>query len=113
MRLKTRVYGMFVCMYVYIYGGGGTTITRNICIACRQVTRTKSKSGAVVKHQRMIVVYKSTSSVKGLFKSGATPLYRSLVTTLVWLYGDSVKYSIAYSHAPAHSNLANYKFTLE
>ena len=48
----------------------------------RQVTRTKPKSGAVVKHQRMFVVLKTTSNVKQHFKSGTAPLYRSLVTSL-------------------------------
>jgi hypothetical protein len=48
----------------------------------RQVTRAKSKNGAVVKHQRVFVVLKSTSIAKQLFKSGAAPLYRSLVTSL-------------------------------
>ena len=48
----------------------------------RQVTRAKSKSGAVVKHQRVFVVLKTTSNAKQLFKSGAAPLYRSLVTSL-------------------------------
>ena len=46
---------------------------------CRQVTRAKSKSGAVVKHQRRFVVLKTTSN-----KSSAAPLYRSLVTSLPW-----------------------------
>ena len=50
---------------------------------CRQVTRAKSKSGAVVKHQRMFVVLETTSNTKRLFKSGAVPLYCSLVTFLV------------------------------
>ena len=47
----------------------------------RQVTRAKSKSGAVVKHQRMFVVLKTQK--KSLFKSGAAPLYHSLVTSLI------------------------------
>ena len=37
-------------MYIYIH---------------RQVTRGKAKSGAVVKHQRKLVVLKTTSNVKG------------------------------------------------
>ena len=37
-------------------------------------TRTKSKGGAVVKHQRTFVVLKTTSNVKGLLQSGAAPL---------------------------------------
>ena len=45
-------------------------------------TSGKSKSGAVVKHQRLFVVLKTTSNVKRLFKSGTAPLYRSLVTSL-------------------------------
>ena len=49
----------------------------------RQVTRAKSKSDAVVKHQRVFVVLKTTSVVKQLFKSGAVPFYHSLVTSLV------------------------------
>jgi hypothetical protein len=51
---------------------------------CRQVTRAKSKSGAVVKHQRVFMVLKTTSSANQLFKSGAAPLYRSLVTSLMY-----------------------------
>ena len=47
----------------------------------RQVTRRKSKSGTVVKHQKTFVVLKTTSNVKWLFKSGAAPLYHSLVTS--------------------------------
>ena len=54
----------------------------------RQVTRAKSKSGAVVKHQRVFVVLKTTSNVEGLFKSGAAPLYHSLVTSLVVALGN-------------------------
>ena len=52
------------------------------CVHYRQVTTAKSKSGAVVKHQRVFVVLKTTSNAKWLFKSGAAPLYRSLVTSL-------------------------------
>ena len=51
-----------------------------VCILINQVptpTRTKSKSYVVVKHQGML---KATSNVKWLFKSGALPLYCSLVT---------------------------------
>ena len=48
----------------------------------RQVTRGKAKSGAVVKHQRKLVVLKTTSNVKGIFK-GFAPLYHSLVTSLI------------------------------
>ena len=47
-----------------------------------QVTRAKSKSGAVVRHQRVFVVLKTTSIAKWLFKSRAAPLYCSLVTSL-------------------------------
>ena len=49
----------------------------------RQVTRAKSKSGAVVKHKRVLVFYETTSRVKWYFKSGAALLYRSLVTSPV------------------------------
>ena len=52
----------------------------------RQVTRGKAKSGAVVKHQRKLVALKTTSNVKGHFKSGFAPLYRSLVTSLMYMY---------------------------
>ena len=55
-------------------------------IHLRQVTRIKSKSGAVVKYQRMFVVLKSTSNVKQHFKTGAAPLYRSLVTSMQKLF---------------------------
>ena len=61
-------------------------------IQCRQVTRGKAKSGAVVKHQWKLVVLKTTSNVNGNFKSGFAPLYRSLVTSLQCtciLYVDS------------------------
>ena len=36
----------------------------------------------MVKHQREGVVLKTTSNTNGHFKSGAAPLYRSLVTSL-------------------------------
>ena len=51
----------------------------------RQVTRIKSKSSGVVKHQTlmMFVVLKTTSNVKQHFKSGAEPLYCSFVTSLM------------------------------
>ena len=42
-----------------------------------------NKSGAVVKQQRTLVVLKTTSDIKGLFKSSTVSLYRSLVTSLV------------------------------
>ena len=42
----------------------------------------KSKNGAVVKHQRTFVLFKTTSILKRLFKSGDEPLYCSLVTSL-------------------------------
>ena len=42
-----------------------------------QITRAKLKSGAVVKHQRMSVVLKTTSNTFHFFKSSAAPLYRS------------------------------------
>ena len=48
----------------------------------RQVTRGNAKSGAVVKHQRKLVVLETTSNVKAHFKSGFAPLYCSLVTSL-------------------------------
>ena len=54
----------------------------DVVLHVRQDIRAKSKSGAVVKHQRMFVVLKTTSNTKWLFKSGAVPLYRSLVTSL-------------------------------
>ena len=56
--------------------------TASVHVQCRQVTRGKAKSGAVVKHQRELVVLKTTSNVNGNFKSGFAPLYRSLVTSL-------------------------------
>ena len=54
----------------------------SIQINTRKVTRAKSKSGAMVKHQRVFVILKTTSNVESLFKSGAAPLYCSLVTSL-------------------------------
>ena len=48
----------------------------------RQVTRGKAKSGAVVKHQRKLVVLETTSNIEAHFKSGFVPLYCSLVTSL-------------------------------
>ena len=60
----------------------------------RQVTRAKSKSGAVVEHQRIHVVLKITSNTKWLFKSSAVPLYCSLVTSLSsigFVFGAYVK----------------------
>ena len=56
------------------------------CVLFRQVTctRTKSKSGAVVKIKRIFVVYETALNIKGLFKSGAPPLDHLLVTSLLW-----------------------------
>ena len=62
-------------MSVFRYGQSNS-------ITHREVTRRKSKSGAVVKHQSTFVVLKTTSNVKGHFKSGTAPLYCSLVTSL-------------------------------
>ena len=47
-----------------------------------QVTGAKSKSGTVIIHQRVLVVYETTSKVKWCFESGTVPLYCSLVTSL-------------------------------
>ncbi len=55
---------------------------RSVDEVIRQVTRAKSKSGAVVKHQRVFVVLKTTSKAKRLFQSGTAPVYHSLVTSL-------------------------------
>ena len=55
---------------------------KSIILCNRQVTRGKAKSCAIVKHQRKHVVLKTTSNVKGHFKSGFAPLYCSLVTSL-------------------------------
>ena len=52
----------------------------------RQDTRGKAKSGAVVKHQMKLVVLKTTSNVKGHFKSSFGPFYRSLVTSLMYMF---------------------------
>ena len=43
------------------------TVTLRSATSISQVTRTRSKSGAVVKHQRMFVVLKTTSNVKQHF----------------------------------------------
>ena len=56
-----------------------------MCILYRQVTRGKAKSGVVIKHQRKFVDLKTTSNIKGHFKSGFAPLYRSLVTSLLYV----------------------------
>ena len=49
----------------------------------------------MVKHQRTLVVLKTTSNVKGLFKSGAAPLYHSLVTSLsLYLFRDNMLYAV-------------------
>ena len=44
-------------------------------IGYRKVTRAKSKSSAVVKHQRVFMVLRNTSIAKRLFKSDAAPLF--------------------------------------
>ena len=70
-----------------------STHVPNLKGSIRQDTRAKSKSGAVVKHQRMFVVSKTTSNTKWLFKSGAAPLYHSLVTSLsVDMYMQQLPY---------------------
>ena len=48
----------------------------------RQVTRGKVKSGAVVKHQRKVVVLITTSNVKGHFKSSFFPDLVSVITSI-------------------------------
>jgi hypothetical protein len=60
---------------------------------CRQVTRAKLKSGAVVEHQRMFVVLRTTSNAKRLFKSDAVPL---LVTSLHWHHPTSAIESVTF-----------------
>ena len=44
----------------------------------------------MVKHQRVFVVLKTTSNAKPLFKIGAAPLYRSLVTSLCTVLGNEM-----------------------
>ncbi len=68
-----------------MHPAGSTNTTASIILG--QVTRAKSKSDAVVKHQRVFVVLKTTSNAKWLFKSGAAPLYRSLVTLFTGVCG--------------------------
>ena len=66
---------------------------------CREFTRRKSKSDAVVKHQRTFVALKTTSNVKRLFKSGAAPLYCSLVTSLeLYAVESTLSNQIIYCH---------------
>ena len=79
---ETRLwYTAYCCLHCIVsWHNQEYMIERRKCQTHRQVTRTKSKSGAVVKHQRTFL--KSTSNVKELFKSNAAPLYRSLVTSL-------------------------------
>ena len=50
-------------------------------IQYRGVTRNKLKSGNLFKHQRMFVVSKTTSNITRHLKSGAAPLYHSLMTS--------------------------------
>ena len=54
-------------------------------ILYRQVTKAKSKGGAVVKLQRMFVVNKNHIKCKMVFQERAAPLYRSLVTSLLYI----------------------------
>ena len=71
---------MHVLMIPYYY-----TVLFFQCVT-RQVTRRKSKSSAVVKHQRNLWFKKTHQMyIKVYFKSGFAPLYRSLVTFLVAL----------------------------
>ena len=58
----------------------------------------------MVKHQKVFVVLETTSNVKELVKSGAAPLYRSLVTSLInigaaslWLVRLGKSYSTTYN----------------
>ena len=66
----------------------------------RQVTGGKAKSGAVVNIKKKLLVLKTTSNVKGHFKSGFVPLldYRSLVTSLI------DKKSVEYAHLVSFLN---------
>ena len=53
----------------------------NIYMYIRQVTRAKSKSGAVVKHQRMFVVFKKPHQIQNSFLRAA--LHHSTALSLV------------------------------
>ena len=79
---RVKHVGSYIRLYMYI---PSISMILHLYIF-RQVTRAKSKSGAVVKHQWMFMVLKTTSNTKQLFKSGAAPLYRSLVTSLILWY---------------------------
>ena len=51
-------------------------LDKQLVLKCsQQIITIKSKSSIVVEHQRIFTVYKTTSDVKGHFKSSATPLY--------------------------------------
>ena len=66
-------------LIITMYWTNSQAIIRcNINLLIRQVTRAKSKSGAVIKHKRVLVIYETTSRVKWYFKRGATPLYHSI-----------------------------------
>ena len=55
--------------------GGGVSETCDARLwDSTQITREKSKSSVVVKHQRIFVIQEATSNVKELFKSSATTL---------------------------------------
>ena len=74
------------CRPIYMYNNREaykTNLYTSKHISSGKSLRTKSKSGAVVKHQRMFVVLKATSRTKWLFKSGTAPLHHSLVTSLL------------------------------
>ena len=47
------------------------------------VTRKKLKSGNMFKHHMILVVSKTISNITRHLKSGAAPLYHSLVTSLL------------------------------
>ena len=62
-QLITRLAGIsqFLILFVCTYCCLRQCMCNRYSNVSRQVTRTKSKSGAVVKHQKMFVVYKTTS----------------------------------------------------
>ena len=64
--------------WIYIH-----TLPVYVCILSGKSLEQNLRSSAVTKHQRKFMVIKTTSNVKQCSRSGAAPLYCSLVTSLI------------------------------
>ena len=76
---EVPLYSNYSRGYIFWWSYEGVVST---CISGKFTWTKSSKSGAVVKPQKVFVVYRTTSNVEGYFKSDAVPFYWSLMTPL-------------------------------